>query len=142
MFRVLSFLLLASALRCATLQVALNMPQGDGESRLCNGLHRRAATKDDLDEITQIVNASFRHEPEVNYRFPYRDKYPEDYAKWTWKEYEGYLNQPSKFVLHVVETLTQIDGEEPRLHPIALSVWDVAVHTKANNTCSSKPSEH
>lgn len=100
----------------------------------------REATLDDLDDLVEIVRVGFPDDPEVGYRFPHRDRYPQDYVKWTRREYEGYLAQPGKFVVRVIESTK----------PIALAVWDIAVLTKSNNSGLSmssqarewKPAEH
>jgi hypothetical protein len=103
------------------------MPDATDSLRSAEGFTLRKANEEDLDIITQIVKVSFAREPEQNYRFPHRDKYPEDYRIWTRKEYQGYLEQPEKFVFHVVEASVKSNVTVKR-QPIALSVWDVAVN--------------
>ncbi len=85
----------------------------------------RTARLDDLDAITTVVQLGFPDDPQFNYRFPYRLKYPEDHWKWTRREYEGYLNQAEKYAVVVAATP---DTEDK---PIAVSVWDMAVETEA-----------
>lgn len=101
--------------------------------RLHDGLVLRPATKDDLDDVFEIVRTGFPDGPEVDPRFPYRKQYPEDYEKWTRVEYEHYLEQDKKFVFHVIEAPTGTADKVTR-KTIALAVWDVAVLTKANGT--------
>ncbi len=91
-----------------------------------NELILRRATKADLDDITRVAQAGFPDDPEFNYRFPYRHKFPEDNWKWTRREYAEYLEQPQKFAVLVVTAPVVEDGRT-RDRPIALAVWDMAV---------------
>lgn len=88
----------------------------------------RQATKADLDDIADVIAAAFPDDPGCDYKFPYRDKYPEDFRKWLRIEYEGYLDQPKKFAFNVV-TVTEGDLVDKA---IAVGVWDISVHTPAN----------
>jgi len=114
------------------------MPNRYQPRALHDGPNLCPVTIDDLDDITQIVWAGFPGDPKVNYRFPLREKYPQDYWNWTRKEYQGYIEQPKKFLVHVVEIPTDEDGEVVK-RPIALAVWDIALLTKDNNTGTSLP---
>ncbi|KAF2169436.1 hypothetical protein M409DRAFT_20656 [Zasmidium cellare ATCC 36951] len=99
-----------------------------------DSLALRAATKDDLDSIVQIVHAGFPDDPEVHYRFPRRDEFPEDYLKWTRMEYEGYIEQVKNFVVHLVEARSGDSVGDGGRNPVAIAVWDAAVLTKAHGT--------
>ncbi len=90
----------------------------------------RNATEADLDDIVRIVQAGFPDDPEVGYRFPLRDEYPEDYWKWTRIEYRGYIQQPNKFVVHLVEAPVMSHDGKVVMRPAAVAVWDVAVLTE------------
>jgi hypothetical protein len=94
-----------------------------------SGLIVRRASKADLDDIAKVAQAGFPDDPEFNYRFPYRHKYPEDNWKWTRREYEGYIDQPEKFAVLVV-TVTVSESDKAVERPIALAVWDMAVLTE------------
>lgn len=86
----------------------------------------RRATKDDLDDITWIVRDGSPDDPGTDYRFPYRDKYPADFWKWTRVEYEEYFDRPDKLVVLVVTAPILDDGQT--IHqPVSVGVWDVAV---------------
>lgn len=89
----------------------------------------RKATKNDLDAITRVIQAGFPDDPGCNYKFPYRDKYPEDFWKYTRRQYEEYLEQPEKFAFNVVTVTNEEAGLDDL--PIAIGVWDIAVHIKA-----------
>lgn len=91
----------------------------------------RAATKDDLDDITGIHIAGFAEEPDVPYLYPFRHQYPEDHWKWTREKYESYLEQPQKFSLSVVDAPSEADGRVV-LKPFGLAAWDLAVTIEAN----------
>jgi hypothetical protein len=89
----------------------------------------RAATEADLDDIANVAIAAFPDDPEFDYRFPYRKDYPEDNWKWTRREYQGYLAQPSKYA--VLVAVTDVATEKGTIsRAIALGVWDVAVNVK------------
>tara|TARA_R110002003_G_scaffold96_23_gene7608 strand:+ start:4059 stop:4442 length:384 start_codon:yes stop_codon:yes gene_type:complete len=104
---------------------------GEGKSlRVSPDYTIRAATKDDLDDITHVHKVGFVVEPEALYRYPLRNEYPEDYFKWTRKEYEYMLEQPEKFVVHVIDGSSG-DQNEKAKKPVALAVWNVAVEIKA-----------
>lgn len=113
------------------------MPERGDVIRSHDGCVVHAAAKNNLDDITQIHIAGFTEEPDVHYRYPLRHQYPEDHWKWTRKEYESYLEQPQKFVLHVVEAPSEADGRV-FMKPFGLAVWDIAVTSKANATGTLK----
>lgn len=134
--RILSLTLYTSllvALFFVTYQMLVGKAGAGAQPHLRYDLVLRAATRDDLDDITRIVQAGFPDDPEVNYRFPHREQYPADYMEWTRKEYENYLDQPKKFVVHLIEAPSESDGEVV-MKPAALAVWDIAVLTKSNDT--------
>lgn len=109
----------------------------------------REAGKHDLDAITDIVRAGFPDDPGCDYKYPYRDKYPEDFWKWTKRQYEEYMDQPEKFaVLVATQPVTAADtwgwvtgGGRRRATPdiaVAYAVWDIAVAMtpKGGGICS------
>jgi hypothetical protein len=76
--------------------------------------------------------AGFPDDPGCNYKFPYRNQYPDDFWYWTRLEYEEYLDQPAKFAsLVVTAPVTRDDGDEVSHVPIAVGIWDIAVETKS-----------
>ena len=103
---------------------------GGGSSLSQRSFTLRGATKDDLDDITRIHIEGFTEEPQVHYCYPLRHQYPEDHWKWTRKEYENYLEQPQKYVVHVLEALSEADGSIV-VKPVGHAVWNVAVLTEA-----------
>ncbi|KAF3025623.1 hypothetical protein E8E14_012994 [Neopestalotiopsis sp. 37M] len=104
-----------------------------------NSIIVKVATIDDLDDLTKIAQAGFPDDPEFDYRFPRRRKYPEDNWLWTRKEYEGYLNQPDKYAVLLATLPANESGEQNGDHKqgpdlnrsqpisVALAVWDTAV---------------
>ncbi|ETS79398.1 hypothetical protein PFICI_09251 [Pestalotiopsis fici W106-1] len=104
----------------------------------------RVATMEDLDDLTKIAQAGFPDDPEFDYRFPHRQKYPDDHWRWTRREYEGYLNQPDKYAVLLATLPTNQKSDEyndehkqerelNRSWPVsvALAVWDMAVTTES-----------
>lgn len=90
----------------------------------------RDATKSDLDDITRIHVEGFEEEPLVKYCYPLRHQYPDDYWKWTRKEYENYIDQPQKYRVHVVDDAHQ-SNDRSALKVMGLAVWDISVTTEA-----------
>ncbi|KAI1087832.1 acyl-CoA N-acyltransferase [Rostrohypoxylon terebratum] len=86
-------------------------------------LEVRPATSDDLEDIATVAQEGFPDDPEFNYRFPYRDKHPEDNRKWILQEYREYLEQTDKYSVIIV---TASDNDKKA---IALSVWDISIST-------------
>ncbi|CCT63719.1 uncharacterized protein FFUJ_05126 [Fusarium fujikuroi IMI 58289] len=86
----------------------------------------RRATIDDLDDITWVAVNGSPDDPGTDYRFPYRDKYPEDFWKWTRIEHEELFQRPDKLVILVVTAPVLDDGEVTH-QPISYGVWDLKV---------------
>ncbi|KAL4722077.1 hypothetical protein ACLX1H_010847 [Fusarium chlamydosporum] len=96
-------------------------------AKISNGpLTIRRATIDDLNDITWIVANSLPDDPATDYRFPYRDKYPDDFWKWSKEEYAEYFERPDKFYVMVVTAPVEDDGEII-LQPVSVGVWDLIV---------------
>lgn len=112
------------------LRLLFMMGGGGQQAWLHDELALRNATEADLGDIVRIVQAGFPDDPEVGYRFPLRDEYPEDYLKWTRIEYRGYIQQPNKFVVHLVEAPVKSDDGKVVMKPAAVAVWDIAVLTE------------
>ncbi|KAK7414947.1 hypothetical protein QQX98_006272 [Neonectria punicea] len=91
------------------------------------GYTLRKANKGDLDDITRIHVEGFVQEPMDNYCYPLRFKYYEDHFKWMRTEYEYYLDNSHKYVVHVAEAPEQPDGGDKGKQPMALAVWNTAV---------------
>ncbi len=89
-----------------------------------DGLTLRAASLDDLEDLTTVAQAAWPDDPQFDYRFPYRDEYPQDNRKWVRQEYREYLEQPDKYAVLVV---TARDNHD---RAVALAVWDISVRTK------------
>tara|TARA_R110002060_G_scaffold15727_12_gene21975 strand:- start:2066 stop:2506 length:441 start_codon:yes stop_codon:yes gene_type:complete len=108
----------------STTRQSKHAPEPDGKFTL------RKADKSDLEDITTVAQAGFPDDPEFDYRFPKRDKYPEDNRKWIKREYQAYLEQPEKFTVMIITTPVERDGQVAS-RAIALAVWDMAVLTEA-----------
>jgi hypothetical protein len=110
---------------------------GGGSALSRRAFTLRLAKEEDLDDITRIHIEGFTEEPQVHYCYPFRFKYPEEHWKWTRKEYEGYLAQPSKFAVYVLEAPVESD-DCVVLKPVGHAVWNLAVLTKAIATGTFK----
>ena len=97
-------------------------------------LFLRTATTGDLDGIVRVVKAGFP-DAEANHRYPRRDQYPSDFLEWTCKAYKGYLEQPKKFAVQLIEAPDESNAEA--VTTIALAVWEIAVLTKATGLGTS-----
>ena len=87
----------------------------------------RTATKNDLDDMTQIHIDAFAEEALEHYMYPLRKEYPEDYRNWTRKEYESFLEQPKKFVVHILGAPCEASDGSANVKPVGFAVWDIAV---------------
>ncbi|KAJ4313575.1 hypothetical protein N0V84_009332 [Fusarium piperis] len=84
----------------------------------------RPVTADDLDAVVEIVIKAFPYDEQFAYRYPYRDKYPEDHYKYTRLYYAEYLN--TTFAgQNTIMVATAPDLHNPKeTKVIALSIWD------------------
>ena len=108
------------------------VPEGDESNRPLNEFILRAATADGLEDITRIHKDGFTEKPLVHYCSPLCGKYLEDHWEWTRKNYVGFLEQPQKSAVHVIETSRESDGEVI-WKPAGLAIWNVAALTKSND---------
>ncbi len=108
------------------------MPAEGEPNHLLNQFTLRAATEDDLDDLTRIHVDGFTEEPAVDYCYPLRDQYPQDYWTWTRKEYASYLEQPQKYFVHVIEAPSNSDSKAAA-KPAGLAVWNLAVLVQSND---------
>jgi hypothetical protein len=79
----------------------------------------RTATRADLDDLADIACAAFPADPQWDYRFPLRKKYPDDTLKCTKEHYKSMLKE-NGVVINVITA--KVDG---RQKPIALAVWEL-----------------
>ncbi|KAL3489019.1 hypothetical protein BJX62DRAFT_210413 [Aspergillus germanicus] len=92
----------------------------------------RVATKADLDELARVHIEGFTEEPQVHYCYPLRHEYPEDHWKWTRREYEDFLAQPQKYLVHVLEATAAANGRRSTTRTIAgHAVWNLEPLTAA-----------
>ncbi|GJC77406.1 acetyltransferase [Colletotrichum liriopes] len=103
---------------------------GGGSTFPQHGFTLREAKESDLDDMTRIHIEGFTEEPQVHYCFPLRKQYPTDHWRWTRKEYQNYLEQPEKYLVHLLEATTE-SNDKVVTRPTGLAVWNLAVLTKA-----------
>lgn len=97
----------------------------------------RDATKADLDGITRVHIEGFEGEPLVRYCYPLRHQFPQDFRHWTLKEYEEYLDQPQKYVVHVLQNPDDSNSNsDVAIRIVGVAVWNISVTTKSiEGTC-------
>ncbi|KAJ8130639.1 hypothetical protein O1611_g2984 [Lasiodiplodia mahajangana] len=105
---------------------------------IIDGYNLREANRDDLDRIAYIHLQGFSEEPMDNYCYPDRFKYKESHLKWLRKEYEYYLDNSNKYLVHVAEPA----GHTERVphQPMALAVWNINVLADVPALGKSPPS--
>ncbi|KIW04733.1 uncharacterized protein PV09_04464 [Verruconis gallopava] len=80
----------------------------------------RRATIHDLDDIVDIALAAMPLDPQWNWRFPHRDKFPEDERHFTLLKFKEFITSRDRWLVMVAET----DINYVRI-PIAFAVWDL-----------------
>jgi len=100
------------------------------------GFAIRVATEADLADITRVHIEGFTEEPQVHQCYPKRHQYPEDHWEWMKGEYFDYLEQPEKYLVHVLVSLSSGTGaganpEPARDRPVGVAVWNLAVLSEA-----------
>ncbi len=53
----------------------------------------RAAKLSDIEGVVEVALSAMPHDPQSNYRFPYRKKYPEEHLKYTKLLFGCFLSQ-------------------------------------------------
>ena len=98
----------------------------------------RQATPADLNAVVEVVLSTMPQDPQWNYRFPYRDKYPEDHLKYTSMLFEYFID-PS-YDDWLVMVVDAPDIKNPKVSKIvAFSIWDVSYINKAKYGPSYQP---
>ncbi|KAH6975681.1 acyl-CoA N-acyltransferase [Ilyonectria destructans] len=84
----------------------------------------RPVTADDLDAVVNIVIKAFPYDEQFAYRYPYREKYPEEHYKYTKMYYAEYLKTTfaGQNTIMVAEAPDLENPEKTKV--IALSIWD------------------
>jgi len=87
----------------------------------------RKATKDDLDDLVDIMCAAMPMDPQWDYRFPKRRQFPEDNRRCTRKMMERLVNDDEKS--HTVVRVIAIPSSEKgkTSQAVALAVWEMQV---------------
>lgn len=83
----------------------------------------REATLDDADILNEIEIVSRPSDPSWTYRYPHRDKFPEDHHHFNRLKYVNLLSSGSKVKVMLAEC-PSLEDPAKRI-PIALSIWDV-----------------
>lgn len=89
----------------------------------------REATIVDLDVITEIALAAFPLDPQWDYRFPHRYKFPEDTRSYTKIGYKTFFDAPKDSFYVMVATAPSL--EDPGVtKPVAVAVWEMMNYQK------------
>ncbi|KAI9672460.1 MAG: hypothetical protein M1817_003226 [Caeruleum heppii] len=99
----------------------------------------RRATAADVEAITDIAQAAMPDDPQWDYRFPYRDRYPEDNRRWTRQFYQDFFDEPAKFATWVM-TVPDAAGQRDPGKPVAFAVW--VVENLQQGFQTAQPFEH
>ncbi|RYP73977.1 hypothetical protein DL771_003288 [Monosporascus sp. 5C6A] len=94
---------------------------GGGDYGPHERLTLRRATLGDLDDVLTVALEGLSGDPKFDYRFPYREEYPEDHRKWLRQEYKEFLEQPEKYALMI---MTASDNDDK---PVSFAIWDIAI---------------
>ncbi len=85
-------------------------------------IQMRVATEADIDAIIDIAQAAMPDDPSYDYRYPYRDQYPEDNRYWTRQSYANFFKNPSKY-LTLVMTVPDNENQAGPGKPVSYAVW-------------------
>ncbi len=85
----------------------------------------RAANLSDIEGVVEVVLSAMPHDPQWDYRFPYRKEYPKEHLKYTKMLFECFLNQTwDDWQVMVVEAPSLEDRNVMKV--VSISVWDVS----------------
>lgn len=106
----------------AAVSSRVTLPALEKESRrICV----RQASIDDLDAILDIGLAAMPMDPQWNYRFPYRQLFPDDHRLHTRERYRDFLeNRSNGWFVTLAETYPNSSTGVPQI--LAFAVWDIS----------------
>ncbi|KAK0665619.1 hypothetical protein QBC41DRAFT_11734 [Cercophora samala] len=83
----------------------------------------------DIEAVTDVIIRTMPLDPQWDYRFPYRDKFPEDHYRFTRLLFEYFLDPAyDDWQVMVVEDSLEPGCDERRV--VSFSVWDVSYRNK------------
>ena len=89
----------------------------------------RAANLSDIEKVLEVVLSAAPYDPQWDYRFPYRKKYPEEHLKYTKLLIECFLDQTwDDWQVMVVEAPSLEDCNVTTI--VSISVWDVSFRNR------------
>jgi hypothetical protein len=101
----------------------------------------RAASLDDIDEITDVVCTAMPMDPQWDYRMPRRKEFPQDTWNCTRRDYANVLSdeEKEKHRMNVIIAPSNEDKEVKKI--IAVAVWDLTVqhYSMDDGTLSQVP---
>jgi hypothetical protein len=78
-------------------------------------------TLDDLDAMAEAHFTAFRDDPDIDYPFPNRRKYPEEYKASMKERFKSYLAEPETYLVTVACSKT--DEDHRIVKPVAYAIW-------------------
>jgi len=100
----------------------------------------RLGVPSDVDAVTDVIIRTMPLDPQWNYRFPYREEYPEDHYKYTRMLIEYFLSPLyNDWLVMVIEDTLEEDSDELRI--VSFAVWDVSFINKRKHGSGYKPQD-
>ena len=89
----------------------------------------RRGTPSDIDAVTGVIIETMPQDPQWNYRFPWRDQYPEDHYKYTRMLIKCFL-EPAypDWEVMVIE-----HNEQGGKQIVSFAVWNISYINKKKN---------
>ncbi|KAK4183082.1 hypothetical protein QBC35DRAFT_130313 [Podospora australis] len=99
----------------------------------------RLGRPSDVEAVTDVIIKTMPLDPQWNYRFPYRGKYPDDHYKYTKLLFQYFLD-PSydDWTVMVVEDILK-PGD--KLSVVSFGVWDVSFRNKRRFGSDYRPQD-
>lgn len=98
----------------------------------------RTADLTDLDNVVDLVLSVMPHDPQWNYRFPYRTEHAEDHLKYTKLLFQFFID-PSYDDWHVMVAEAPSLEDSSVIKVVAFAVWDVLFVNKRKHGGTYKP---
>ncbi|KAK3940278.1 hypothetical protein QBC46DRAFT_364202 [Diplogelasinospora grovesii] len=100
----------------------------------------RKALPSDVDALTRVIIQAMPLDPQWNYRFPYREEYPEDHYKFSKMLFEYFLHLDyDDWLVMVVEDSPESDGNNTSI--VSFAIWDVSYVNKRRYGPGYKPQD-
>lgn len=98
-------------------------------------MYIRQATLNDLDTIVEAHFTAFRDDPDLDYPFPYRRKYFEEYKALMRAMFKSYSAEPETYLLSVA--CSKANEDHTIVKVVAYAVWRLQDVSGRHSNCSS-----